>query len=101
MQLVLPWGDVCDRKLAAGARGGVPGRRHYRDDGAHRWMNVAEDPHDPRQPEGLRFGSARLVQPCVERLPGEVGKRVVIDRVEIRKIDGAAHRNREHVWAEM
>ncbi len=37
----------------------------------------------------------------IERLPGEVGKRVVVDGIEVGEIYRPAHRHHQHVRQEM
>ena len=78
---------------------GEPRRVHHRDDGAHGRMDIAEDAHDPGMLEQSRALSARRIQADVEGLAAEIGKGVVKDRIEIREIHRAAHRDRHHVRA--
>ena len=70
----------------------VPRRVQHRDDGAHGGVNIAEDAHDAGVLERHALRGARRVQADIERLAAEIGKRVVKDQVEIRKVHRAAQR---------
>src|SRR3954447_13541628 len=101
VKFVVAGGNVGDGEFAAGGRRGKPGRLQNGDNCAHCGVNIAKNAHNSGNFERLKAICAGRIEAGVESLPAEIREGVVVNRVEIGEIDGAADGDGEDVRGEV